>query len=66
VKNSGATLRAFVRFDMSSLGAGPSIDKASLRLWVQNVSAAGTIDVVPVLETWQEATLANNNAPALG
>src|SRR5262245_46067775 len=61
VKNTGATLRAFVRFDLSSLSSGAPIDKASLRLWVQNLGTAGTIDIVPVLSAWQESTITNNN-----
>jgi hypothetical protein len=48
-----ADYRGFLRFDLSSLPDGATIDKAVLRLWASDVDHAGTVDVLPVLEAWE-------------
>ena len=67
VKNSlpGAALRTFVKFDLRALPSGLPVTKATLRLWPNLVTTAGTIDLSAVLGPWDEATLAAIVAPAL-
>ena len=43
-----------------------NIAKATLKLYVGNISAAGTIDVVELADNWSEKTITGRNAPALG
>jgi hypothetical protein len=61
VVQPGAT--AFIRFDLSALPAGPSISKASLRLYVDAYAQAGSFDVYPVNGSWSENTLTYNTPP---
>lgn len=42
------------------------IAKATLKLYVANVSAAGTIDVAELVDNWSEKTVTARNASALG
>jgi Collagen triple helix repeat (20 copies) len=67
VKNHGAgpEYRAFIRFDLSALPADATIGRAVLRLWASDVDRAGTVEVAPVLEPWEEKTLSAVNAPAV-
>ena len=67
VKNSlpGAAYRAFVKFDLRALPSGLPVTKATLRLWPNLVTTAGTIDLSAVLGPWDEATLAAIIAPAM-
>ena len=37
-----------------------------LRLWVAAVLTPGTIEVLPVVDPWQEASISANSSPALG
>src|SRR5262252_6980903 len=45
---------------------GSDVAKATLKVYVGNVSAPGTIDVVELADNWSEKTLTARNAPALG
>ncbi len=63
---SGSQRRTFLRFDLSTLPADAVIDKAVLRLFVAKVTRPGGIDVLPVLDAWEEASLTHATAPALG
>lgn len=56
----------FVRFNLTPISEGASINKATLRLFVKSVTDAGFMDVFLVNESWDEATIKGNNAPALG
>jgi hypothetical protein len=62
----GGETRAYLRFDLSSLPVGAAIDKAVLRLFASDVDHGGTIEVVPILEAWEEKRLTADHAPALG
>jgi TGF-beta propeptide len=62
----GSESRGFLRFDLSSLPGGATIDKAVLRLWTGDVEHSGTVDVLPVLEAWEERTLTPENTPMVG
>ena len=60
---------AFIRFDLSVLPSGlqaSNINKATLRLFLDNVSVGGTFDVRLVTGIWSEDTLTYNNAPPAG
>lgn len=60
---------AFIRFDLSVLPSGlqaSNINKATLRLFLANVSVGGTFDVYLVNGSWSEETITYNNAPPAG
>ena len=56
----------YLQFDLSALPEGASIRKATLRLYVNSVLAAGSFDVYQVNDNWSENTLNYSNAPPLG
>ena len=47
---NGTIQDAYAQFDLSALPPASTVDKAVLRLWVNKVSAPGTIEVLPVLD----------------
>jgi hypothetical protein len=63
---SGAIFNSYVKFDLSALPDAATVDKTVLRLWVNLVTTPGTIEVLPVLAPWQEATISANASPDLG
>jgi len=67
VKNSlpGVAYRGFAKFDLSALPGGLPVTKATLRLWPNLVTTEGNIDVVAILDPWEEATLTAITAPSL-
>jgi len=61
--------RSFLKFDLSVLPAGATgsnVGKATLRLFVNKVTKAGSFDVVRVAGDWDENNITDNTAPALG
>lgn len=60
----------YVKFDLAGTAptgtTGAQVARATLRLFVQDVKAAGSFDVVRVLAPWTEDTVSAANAPALG
>jgi len=59
----------FIQFDLSSIPSGytsADITKASLKLYVNAVTTAGSFNVDYVNGTWTESTIDASNAPALG
>ena len=60
---------SYLKFRLSSIlptGTQSShISRATLKLYVSNVSAAGTVDVVELADQWSEKTITARNAPAL-
>jgi outer membrane lipoprotein-sorting protein len=66
VAPTGATLNSYAWFDLAALPDAPTVEKAVLRLWVDGVTTPGTIDVLPILDPWQEATITEATSPALG
>jgi hypothetical protein len=62
----GGTRRSFLQFDLSTLPPGSVVSKATMRVFVNSVATAGTVDVLPILGPWQEATVSAANAPTLG
>src|SRR5687767_9446613 len=63
---SGAVFRSFARFSLVSLPDGALVEKAVLRLWVGAVLRPGTVDVVRVLDAWDERTITEASSPGLG
>ena len=67
VKSASQT--AYIQFDLSSIPAGytgANVTKATLKLYVNAVTKAGSFNVDYVNGTWTESTLTAGNAPALG
>src|SRR5580700_9211039 len=67
VESSSQT--TYVQFDLSSIPTGytsASIAKATLKLYVNAVTAAGSFNVDYVSGTWTEKTITADLAPALG
>jgi hypothetical protein len=64
-----ASQTTYIQFNLSSIPAGytsADITKASLKLYVNAVTAAGSFNVDYVNGTWSESTITASNAPALG
>jgi len=53
----------FIQFSLSALPTGASVNKATLRLYVDGVITAGSFDVFPVNGAWSENTLTYNTPP---
>ena len=54
---------SFVQFNLSGIPAGASINKASLRLFVDAVGAKGSFDVYELNSAWNENSLTYNSPP---
>src|SRR5271165_6892735 len=64
-----ASQTTYIQFDLSSIPAGytsSNIAKASLKIYVNAVTTAGSLNVDYVNGTWAESTITASNAPALG
>ena len=64
-----ASQTTYVQFDLSSIPTGydgSSVAKATLKLYVNAVAAAGSFNVDYVNGAWSESTISANLAPALG
>jgi hypothetical protein len=67
VKSASET--AYIQFNLSSIPSGytgADITQATLKLYVDAVTKAGSFNVDYVNGTWSEGTIDANNAPALG
>ncbi|MGD0136307.1 MAG: DNRLRE domain-containing protein, partial [Bryobacteraceae bacterium] len=67
VKSASET--AYIQFNLSSIPSGDTgadITQATLKLYVNAVTKAGSFNVDYVNGTWSEGTIDANNAPALG
>jgi hypothetical protein len=62
----GATQIAYIRFNLASVPATASISQATLKLYVNGVTTAGSLNVDYVNGSWEESTIDASNAPALG
>ena len=66
---SSAANTSFIRFDFTAIPAGytgSSIAKATLKLYVNTLTTAGSFNVDLVNGTWTEKTLKYSTEPALG
>lgn len=57
---------AYLKFNLGVLPANASINKATLRLYVDSVAQNGTFDVYEIDSSWGEGSLNFQNAPPLG
>src|ERR1700683_4243973 len=62
----GATQIGYIQFNLASIPAGASVSQATLKLYVNTVTTAGSFNVDYVNGTWAEGTIDASNAPALG
>jgi hypothetical protein len=63
---SGPVYNNYARFDLSPLPDDATVQKATLRLRVLAVVTSGTIEVVPIFDTWDEGTITAAASPVLG
>jgi hypothetical protein len=66
---SSAADTSFIRFDLTPVPTGytgASIAKATLKLYVNSVTTAGSFNVDLVNGTWIEKTIDHSNEPAIG
>jgi hypothetical protein len=61
---SGTT--SYVQLNLAAFPANAKIAKATLRLYVDAVTAPGSFDVFAVNSSWSERGLTSSNAPVLG
>ena len=57
---------SLIQFNLSGIPANASVQKASLRLYVDAVQTPGAFDVFPVTAGWAENQVNFQNAPGLG
>lgn len=60
--------RAFLRFDLTGLPTGLTVDAvaaARLRLWIKSVTTPGRIDIYQATGPWSERTLTAATAPVM-
>jgi hypothetical protein len=62
----GATQKTYIQFNLSSIPTGASISQATLKLYVNAVTTAGSFEVYTVGASWSESTIDYTNEPALG
>jgi hypothetical protein len=63
---SGATDISYIQFNLASIPSGSTVSHATLKLYVNAVSKAGSFNVDFVNGTWAESTITSNLSPALG
>jgi hypothetical protein len=62
----GASLVTYIQFPLSSIPSGASVSQATLKLYVNAVTTAGSFNVDYVNGAWTESTIDASNAPPLG
>ena len=62
----GATQITYIQFPLSSIPSGATVSAATLKLYVNSVTTAGTFNVDYVNGAWAESTIDASNAPSLG
>jgi hypothetical protein len=62
----GATQITYIQFNLASIPSTASVSQATLKLYVNAVTTAGSFNVDYVNGTWAESTIDASNAPALG
>ncbi|MGB7556540.1 MAG: DNRLRE domain-containing protein [Candidatus Korobacteraceae bacterium] len=65
-KGGGAISASYIKFNIATLPPGATVTKATLRLFVNQVSAPGNFDAYQLNSSWTESGLTYSNAPALG
>jgi hypothetical protein len=64
IVQSGVT--SFVQFNLATIPSGSTVQKATLRLYVDAVTAPGSFDVFDVNTAWAEKTVTYSTIPTLG
>ncbi len=59
-------VRSYIRFDLSGIPANATVQKATIRLFVDGFTAPGSFDVYRINSAWDETTLTWSNKPVLG
>ena len=62
----GATAVSYLQFNLASVPTSASISQATLKLYVNTVTTAGSFNVDYVNGAWEESTIDASNAPPLG
>jgi|HubBroStandDraft_6_1064221.scaffolds.fasta_scaffold20600_2 hypothetical protein len=57
---------SYIQFNLSGLPAGVTVTTATVRLFVDAVSQAGSFDIYEIDQPWSENSLTFNTAPSLG
>jgi len=62
----GASVISYLQFPLTSIPSGAKVSEATLKLYVNTVTTAGTFNVDYVNGAWSESSLTYDTAPALG
>lgn len=62
----GATEVTYIQFNLASIPSTANVSQATLKLYVNSVTTAGSFNVDYVNGTWAESTIDASNAPPLG
>jgi hypothetical protein len=62
----GAKQATYIQFNLASIPATASISQATLKLYVNTVTTAGSFNIDYVNGAWSEGTIDASNAPPLG
>src|ERR1700719_809996 len=57
---------SYLQFNLSTVPTGATVNKATLRLFVDALVTSGSFDVYQLNKSWSESTLTYSNAPPLG
>jgi hypothetical protein len=63
---SGAKETSYIQFNLASIPSGVTVSKATLKLYVNAVTTAGSFNVDYVNGSWAESTITSSLSPALG
>jgi hypothetical protein len=63
---NGAKEVAYIQFNLASIPASATVSKATLKLYVNAVTTAGSFNVDFVNGSWVESTITSSLSPALG
>jgi hypothetical protein len=61
-----ASITSYIQFPLTSIPPGATVSAATLKLYVNTVTTAGSFNVDYVNGSWAESTLTYGTAPALG
>jgi TGF-beta propeptide len=62
----GATQTTYIQFNLASIPSGATVSQATLKLYVNAVTTAGSFNVDYATGAWSEGTIDASNAPPLG
>jgi hypothetical protein len=62
----GATQITYIQFNLASIPSTASVSRATLKLYVNSVTTAGSFNVDYANGSWAESTIDASNAPVLG